>query len=170
MKSKILVASVAVIGLVLLSGVLNGDTAKALTPANVPIIKLAPKPPPPPPDLAFGKIWIVKAGPITLTHPPLPVTVLKKGEKYILYCQYRNNGGPLSGVWKLGYYIDGQMVWNQYWGNVAAGATQTRYFPNGYIPATLGAHTYSCRLDYDLEVKEQDETNNKTSIGFTVVQ
>ena len=86
------------------------------------------------PDLAMGKIWIVKAGLTTLTHPPLPVTVLKKGEKYLFYCQYSNPGRALNGFWKLGYYIDGQMVMNQYWGDVPAGATQTKYadvYPDG---------------------------------------
>ncbi len=120
------------------------------------------------PDLAIDKIWITKAGFTTIAVPPQPVTVLKKGQKYLFYCRYKNTGRSLNGVWKLGYYIDGQMVWNQYWGNVPAGEVQTKHID--YIPTTIGAHTYECRLDYDKEVAEKDETNNKTSIAFTVVQ
>lgn len=120
------------------------------------------------PDLAVGKIWIAKAGPATLTRPPLPVTVLKKGVKYLLTCQYSNPGSALNGFWKLGYYVDGEMVINQYWGNIPAGSTQTRYAE--YTPTVVGAHTYSCRLDYDKEVVEKDETNNKASMAFTVIQ
>jgi subtilase family serine protease len=119
------------------------------------------------PDLAIGKIWIVKAGLTALTHPPLPVTVLKKGEKYLFYCQYSNPGRALHGFWKLGYYIDGAMVWNQYWGDVPAGATQTKYIT--YTPTAVGSHTYACQLDYDKEVTEKDENNNKTKIAFTVI-
>jgi subtilase family serine protease len=119
------------------------------------------------PDLEIRKIWIVKAGFATVARPPLPVTVLKKGEKYLMYCRYANTGRALNGVWKLGYYIDGQMIWNQYWGNVAAGEVQTKHID--YVPTTIGAHTYQCRLDYDLEVAEKDENNNKAHIAFTVV-
>lgn len=121
------------------------------------------------PDLAIAKIWIVKAGLTTLSHPPLPVSELKKGEKYLLFCHYSNAGGDLTGVWKLGYYIDGQMVMNQYWGAVPAGATQTKSF-SVYIPTVPGQHQYMCRLDYDKEVVETDETNNKTQIAFSVIQ
>lgn len=120
------------------------------------------------PDLAVDRIWIVKAGPAVLSRPPLPVTQLKKGEKYLLYCRYVNKGSALNGVWKLGYFIDGEMVWNQYWGNVAAGATKTEHNP-GFVPTTLGQHTYQCRLDFDSEVAERDESNNKAKIAFTVV-
>jgi subtilase family serine protease len=120
------------------------------------------------PDLAIEKIWIVKAGFTTVAVPPQPVTVLKKGQKYLFYCRYKNTGRSLNGVWKLGYYIDGQMVWNQYWGNVPAGGVQIRHIE--YVPTTTGAHTYMCRLDYDQEVAEQNETNNKAQIAFTVIQ
>lgn len=120
------------------------------------------------PDLAIDKVWITKAGLTTLAVPPQPVTVLKKGQKYLFYCRYKNSGRSLNGVWKLGYYIDGQMVWNQYWGNVPAGDVQTKHID--YVPTTSGAHTYECRLDYDMEVAEKDENNNKASIAFTVVQ
>lgn len=119
------------------------------------------------PDLAIDKIWIVKAGFTTVAVPPQPVTVLKKGQKYLLNCRYKNIGRSLNGVWKLGYYIDGQMVWNQYWGNVPAGEVQTKHIE--YVPTTVGAHTYKCRLDYDLEVTEQSENNNRAQIAFTVV-
>jgi hypothetical protein len=119
------------------------------------------------PDLAMGRIWIVKAGLTTVAVPPQPVTVLKKGQKYLFYCQYSNPGRLLHGFWKLGYYVDGEMFWNQYWGDVPAGATQTKYVE--YTPTAIGSHTYSCRLDYDKEVVETDETNNKSSIGFTVI-
>jgi subtilase family serine protease len=120
------------------------------------------------PDLAIDKIWIVKAALTTLARPPLPVTTLKKGEKYLMYCRYSNTGRALNGFWKLGYYIDGQMIWNQYWGNVAAGEVQTKNID--YIPTKTGTHTYECQLDYDKEVAEKDENNNKTQISFTVVQ
>jgi subtilase family serine protease len=120
------------------------------------------------PDLVIDKIWIVKAGLTTLARPPLPVTVLKKGEKYVMYCRYANAGRALNGFWKLGYYIDGQMIWNQSWGDVPAGATQTKYIT--YTPTVIGSHTYACQLDYDKEVAEKDENNNKTQISFTVVQ
>jgi len=119
------------------------------------------------PDLAIDKIWIVKAALTTLARPPLPVTTLKKGEKYLMYCRYANSGRSLNGFWKLGYYIDGEMIWNQSWGNVAAGEVQTKHID--YVPTTIGAHTYECRLDYDKEVAEKDESNNKTSIAFTVI-
>ena len=119
------------------------------------------------PDLAMGKIWIVKAGLTTVAVPPQPVTVLKKGQKYLFYCQYSNPGRLLHGFWKLGYYIDGAMVWNQYWGDVPAGATQTKYIT--YTPTVAGSHTYACQLDYDTEVVEKDETNNKTKIAFSVI-
>ena len=120
------------------------------------------------PDLAIDKIWIVKAGFTTVAVPPQPLTVLKKGQKYLLYCRYKNTGRSLNGVWKLGYYIDGQMVWNQYWGNVPAGDVQIKHID--YVPTTLGAHAYKCRLDYDGEIAEQIEDNNWTRITFTVVQ
>ena len=111
------------------------------------------------PDLAMGKIWIVKAGLTALTRPPLPVTVLKKGEKYLLYCQYSNPGRALHGFWKLGYYIDGEMVWNQSWGDVPAGATQTKYIT--YTPTVVGPHTYTCRLDYDKEVARRTKPTTR---------
>ena len=119
------------------------------------------------PDLAIDKIWIVKAGFTTVAVPPQPLIVLKKGQKYLLCCRYKNIGKNLNGVWKLGYYIDGQMVWNQYWGNVPAGEVQTKQID--FIPTSTGAHTYACRLDYDGEIAEQNENNNKKSLGFTVV-
>jgi subtilase family serine protease len=166
MKSRILLimllAALATLPVINLNGV--ADQAKQAnnqaSQANVSLLLR--------PDLAMGKIWIVKAGLTILTHPPLPVTVLKKGEKYLFYCQYSNPGRALQGFWKLGYYIDGEMVWNQSWGNVPAGATQTKYIT--YTPTVTGSHTYMCRLDYDKEVIEKDETNNKASIGFTVIQ
>jgi subtilase family serine protease len=167
MKCKILFVLLIALNMMLAVSALGGgtDQAKQQAQANQANISLLLRP-----DLAIGKIWIVKAGLTTLTHPPLPVTVLKKGEKYLLYCQFTNAGVDLNGVWKLGYYIDGEMVWNQYWGNVPAGATQTKYFPGGYVPTTVGAHTYMCRLDYDTDVIEKDENNNKTKIDFTVIQ
>lgn len=119
------------------------------------------------PDLAMDRIWIVKAGLATAARPPLPVTTLKKGVKYQFCCRYSNNGHNLSGFWKLGYYIDGQMVWNQSWGNVPAGEVQTKTID--YVPTTTGAHAYECQLDYDKEVSEKDETNNKAKIAFTVI-
>ncbi len=120
------------------------------------------------PDLAIDKVWIVKAGPLTLTRAPMPVTQLKKGVKYLMYCRYTNAGRALSGVWKLGYYVDGGMIWNQYWGNVGAGETQTKFIDK-YVPTVVGSHTYECRLDYDNEVVERNEGNNKASITFTVI-
>ena len=120
------------------------------------------------PDLAMDRIWIVKAGFTTVAVPPQPLTVLKKGQKYLLYCRYKNTGRSLNGVWKLGYYIDGQMVWNQYWGNVPAGDVQTKQID--YVPTIVGAHVYKCRLDFDGEVAEQSENNNRAQIAFTVVQ
>lgn len=120
------------------------------------------------PDLAVERIWILKAGPQALNRPPRPVTQLKKGGKYLMYCSYRNSGRALNGVWKLGYYVDGQMIWNQYWGNVGAGETQTKFIDH-YLPTVVGPHTYECRLDYDAEVAERSEGNNKASINFTVI-
>ena len=120
------------------------------------------------PDLAMDKIWIVKAGFTTVAVPPQPVTVLKKGQKYLFFCRYKNTGRSLHGFWKLGYYVDGEMFWNQSWGDVPAGATQTKN--SEYTPTVVGPHTFMCRLDYDKEVAEKDESNNKTSIAFTVVQ
>jgi subtilase family serine protease len=120
------------------------------------------------PDLAIERIWIVKAGPQPLNRPPMPVTQLKKGVKYLLYCSYKNSGRALNGVWKLGYYVDGGMIWNQYWGNVGAGETQTRFIDK-YVPTVVGQHAYECRLDYDNEVAERSEGNNKASITFTVI-
>jgi subtilase family serine protease len=158
MKNRLCFFILLGMGIMLATVALNGDQAAARTD-----VKRFLKP-----DLAMGKIWIVKAGLTTLTHPPLPVTVLKKGEKYLLTCQYSNPGGALNGFWKLGYYIDGEMVMNQSWGNVPAGATQTKYAE--YTPTAVGSRTYSCRLDYDKEVVEKDETNNKASLGFTVIQ
>jgi hypothetical protein len=146
---------------VLLSG--NADQAKQQAQIQVSQASLLLRP-----DLAMGKIWIVKAGLTTLTHPPLPVTVLKKGVKYLFYCQYSNPGRLLHGFWKLGYYVDNAMFWNQSWGDVPAGATQTKYVE--YTPAVLGPHVYMCRLDYDKEVVEMNETNNKASMAFTVIQ
>jgi len=119
------------------------------------------------PDLAIDKIWIVKDGLTTIAVPPLPVTVLKKGQKYLFSCRYKNTGRSLNGFWKLGYYIDGEMVCNQSWGNVAAGEVQTKYI--NYTPMTTGAHTYECFLDYDKEIVEKNENNNKATIGFTVI-
>ncbi len=120
------------------------------------------------PDLAIERIWILKAGPQPLNRPPRPVTQLKKGVKYLMYCSYKNIGRALNGVWKLGYYVDDQMIWNQYWGNVGANETQTKFIDN-FVPTVVGQHTYECRLDYDNEVAERSEGNNKASITFTVI-
>jgi subtilase family serine protease len=142
---------------------LSGNTDQAKQQAQVSQANLLLRP-----DLAMGKIWIVKAGLTTLSHPPLPVTALKKGGKYLFYCQYSNPGRALHGFWKLGYYVDGEMFWNQSWGDVFAGATQTKY--SEYTPMVVGPHTYACQLDYDKEIVEKDETNNKAKIAFTVIQ
>lgn len=119
------------------------------------------------PDLVVEKIWIVRDSPVAIARPPLPVTQLKKGTKYLLYCRYKNQGRALHGVWKLGYLVDGQMVWNQYWGDVAAGAAHSEHNP-GFVPTVIGPHTYECRLDYDAEVKEVSENNNRAQISFSV--
>jgi subtilase family serine protease len=167
MKRKILIAWFAAAGMAFPAFGLNGDPDQAKPQAQAQVqvsqatLLLRP-------DLAMGKIWIVKAGLATAARPPLPVTTLKKGVKYLLYCRYTNAGRSLNGFWKLGYYIDGQMIWNQSWGNVPAGETQTKYID--YVPATTGAHVFACRLDYDKEIAEKDENNNKTQIAFTVVQ
>lgn len=141
---------------------LNSDPDQAKPQAQIQVNLLLR------PDLAIDKIWITKAGFTTVAVPPQPVTVLKKGQKYLLYCRYKNTGRSLNGVWKLGYYIDGQMIWNQYWGNVPAGDVQIKHID--YVPTTTGAHTYKCRLDYDQEVEEKDEFNNKIQMAFTVYQ
>lgn len=167
MKNRLCLFISLGMGIMIVTAALNGNTVQARRQAqdqagqaNLSLLAR--------PDLAVGKIWIAKAGPATLTRPPLPVTVLKKGVKYLLTCQYSNPGSALNGFWKLGYYVDGEMVINQYWGNIPAGSTQTRYAE--YTPTVVGAHTYSCRLDYDKEVVEKDETNNKASMAFTVIQ
>jgi subtilase family serine protease len=165
MKTKALIILLLASCLTVPASALGGDPDQAKPQAQVQVSQAALLLRP---DLAIRKIWIVKAGFATLTRPPLPVTVLKKGEKYLLYCRYANTGRALNGVWKLGYYIDGQMIWNQYWGNVAAAEVQTKHID--YVPTTIGAHTYECRLDYDGEIAEQSENNNKTQIAFTVVQ
>ena len=164
MKNRILLASFLAVCAAYPAFILAGapDQAKPQAKVQVSQATLLLRP-----DLAMGKIWIVKAGLTTVAVPPQPVTVLKKGQKYLFYCQYSNPGRLLHGFWKLGYYVDGEMFWNQYWGDVPAGATQTKYVT--YTPTAVGAHTYSCRLDYDLEVAESNEGNNKTQIAFTVV-
>jgi subtilase family serine protease len=120
------------------------------------------------PDLVIRSVAITPGEPTVMTARDIPVTQLKRGQKYSLICRYANTGGALKGVWKLGYYIDGQMVSNQYWGDVPAGAEQTKRH-EGYVPATVGQHTYECRLDYDKEVAEKDENNNQTQMSFAVI-
>jgi subtilase family serine protease len=119
------------------------------------------------PDLAIRGVSILPAAP-TMTAPPQAVTQLKTGQKYTLVCRYANIGTDLTGVWKLGYYIDGEMVNNQYWGPVPAGAEQTKSYV-GWVAPGVGSHTYECRLDYDREVVERSETNNQASMSFQVV-
>ncbi len=120
------------------------------------------------PDLAIRSVSIAPATPSLASAPPPSLAQLKKGQKYALVCRYANVGTDLTGVWKLGYYIDGEMVMNQYWGPVPAGAEQTKSYV-GWVAPGVGSHTYECRLDYDHEVTERSETNNQTSMTFQVV-
>ena len=76
MKCKILIILMIALNTMFAASAMGGGTdqvkQQAQAQANQANISLLLRP-----DLAIGKIWIVKAGLTTLTHPPLPVTVLK---------------------------------------------------------------------------------------------
>jgi hypothetical protein len=121
------------------------------------------------PDLKSNKVWIAKYTPPKTTTQYVPLTGdLTVGEKVYLVCEFSNIGGDLKGNWRIGHYVDGNLVYYQNLGDIPAGHSQN---PAGwYIPDKEGTHQYECVLDYERTISEQNKENNKMSIQFKVVK
>ncbi len=122
------------------------------------------------PDLKIKKIWFGKWVENPNITPPVPITGdLKQGVKVWMVCDLANEGpGDVKGLWILGFYIDGVMMWNNSWGDLAAGKPLRGLGP--YTPTTLGIHNFKCTLDVNDTIKETHEDNNNLEVLFKVVK
>jgi len=123
------------------------------------------------PDFVIHKIWFAKwvdGNPNVVTLVPI-TTDLKLGEKVMMICDLENAGPADSkGLWLLGFYIDDAMMWNNSWGDLAAGKTLRGTGP--YTPTALGIHNFRCVCDVNKQIAELHEDNNVKEILFKVVK
>jgi hypothetical protein len=121
------------------------------------------------PDLKVRKVWFAKfVDNVAAATPVAAAQPLKAGEKVLLVCDVANDGNAdVTGLWTLGFYVDGAMVWNNSWGPLAAGKTLRGVGP--WTPGAPGAHVLRCGLDVGNAVRESDETDNQAEIPFQVV-
>ncbi|HNX96043.1 MAG TPA: hypothetical protein PKK12_00030 [Candidatus Aminicenantes bacterium] len=122
------------------------------------------------PDLRVRKIWFARFVANPSVTPLVPITGdLKAGVKVWMVCDLDNAGlTDVIGLWQLGFFIDDVMVWNNSWGNLAAGKTLRGLGP--YTPAGDGVHNFRCFLDAQKVVKERNENNNQLEVLFKVVK
>jgi hypothetical protein len=122
------------------------------------------------PDLVINKIWFAKWVDHPNVSPLVPITTsLKKGVKVWMVCDLVNqSNGAVKGLWKLGFYIDGMMKWNNSWGDMPANGTLRGLGP--YTPDTEGNHSFKCEVDVDHQIGESHEDNNFKEILFAVIK
>lgn len=131
-------------------------------------LKLKPCPTIDKPDLRVDRIDFARyVSPNQLkSYEYLDSNNMPYGERVYLVCAFSNQGAALVGNWKVGYYINGNLVYSQSFGNIAAGAKQS---PAGwYVLNNAGNNTYTCVLDYENAISEKSKLNNKATIRFTV--
>ncbi len=121
------------------------------------------------PDLRVRKVWFAKfvdnVSASTLVAAAQP---LKAGEKVLMICDVSNDGeADVTGLWTLGFYVDGAMVWNNSWGPLGAGKTLRGAGP--WTPGASGPHVLRCVLDVQNAIRESSETNNQAEIPFQIV-
>jgi hypothetical protein len=122
------------------------------------------------PDLVIRKIWFAKWVENPNVSPLVPITTsLKQGVKVWMVCDLVNDSSRnLKGLWTLGFYIDGEMKWNNSWGDLDAGKPLRGLGP--YTPAGEGSHNYRCTLDVYKQIAESHEDNNNKEVLFMVVK
>ncbi len=122
------------------------------------------------PDLAINEIWFAQWVENPNVSPIVPIkTSLKLGVKVMMVCDLVNQGNrDITSLWLLGYYIDNVMVWNNSWGNLAAGKTLRGFGP--YTPTTEGTHNFRCVVDVNNQIAESHEDNNMKEVLFMVVK
>ncbi|MCX6560003.1 MAG: hypothetical protein NTZ26_05755 [Candidatus Aminicenantes bacterium] len=121
------------------------------------------------PDLRIRRIWFARFVDNPNVQPLVAITApLKLNEKVLMICDLANEGSAnVKGLWQLGYYIDNVMLWNNSWGDLAAGAPLRGVGP--YTPTSEGQHSYRAVLDVGDVIKESKEDNNKSEILFQVI-
>jgi len=122
------------------------------------------------PDLAINKIWFAAWVENPNVSPLVPITnSLKKGVKVWMVCDLVNQGNrDITSLWLLGFYIDDVMMWNNSWGNLAAGKTLRGLGP--YTPTVEGTHNFRCTVDVNKQIAESREDNNNKEVLFKVVK
>lgn len=122
--------------------------------ARPPVVKL--------PDLRIETPFLAKyVPPGALTRYERLTQNPNWGEKIYLVCPFTNESdGPVSGDWKMGFYVDGKQVAVTKFGAIPAHHRQdpaTQWVVEG---GGLGLHAYMCKLDFENTVTESNETNN----------
>lgn len=122
------------------------------------------------PDLQIKKIYFAKFLDPNPQQIYTPITTdLKLGQKVFLVCELTNAGkGDSKGLWLLGFYIDDQMVWNNSWGDLAAGGNLRGV--GSWTPNAEGIHNFRCVLDVNKQIAEANENNNQSEVLFKVVK
>jgi hypothetical protein len=163
-------AALAVILVVLAAALPAGDQQTAQTIIKPPVS--GNKIPPPAilkPDFVINKIWFAKWVENPNVNPLVPITAdLKKGEKVWMVCDLVNSGPADSkGLWLLGFFIDGTMMWNNSWSDLASGKPLRGFGP--YTPTAVGSYAFKCVCDVNKQINELHEDNNVKEILFKVV-
>ena len=119
------------------------------------------------PDLKIGKLWIAKYDPADANaeHPDPLTKDPTVGEKIWLIGDGANVGADARDA-AIGFYVDGEMVWNNTWIDLASGASKRGIGP--YPCPKEGSHTLECVLDVNNVLSDREPTNNRVKLGFTV--
>jgi len=90
---------------------------------------------------------------------------VEEGQEILLVLVYKNTGSAEATGWREEAFIDG--AGHGHTDDMAVGAGQTKQIGQKWT-AVAGTHTVEFRLDTENVIGENDETNNNTSLTFTI--